>query len=69
VNLLRSRTGARTPAVVAQILLLGVSWYAAGPSDQPGYGIPAALFCIAVLVLLFSPPAVRWATGVDESNE
>ena len=69
VNLVRGRTGARTPAVVGQILLLGVSWYAAGPSDQPGYGIPAALFCAAVLVLLFSPPAVRWATGPDESNE
>ncbi|MCA1672915.1 MAG: hypothetical protein LC799_12215 [Actinobacteria bacterium] len=69
LNLVRGRTGARTPAIVVQILLLGVSWYAAGPSDRPGYGVPAALFCVAVLVLLFSPPAVRWATGPDESNE
>ena len=69
VNLVRGRTGARTPAVVGQILLLGVSWYASGPSGRSGYGIPAALFCVAVLVLLFSPPAVRWATGPGESNE
>lgn len=69
VNLVRSRPGARTPAIVGQILLLGVSWYAAGPSAQPGYGIPAALFCVAVLVLLFSAPAVRWVTGLDGSTE
>lgn len=65
VHLIRGRRGARTPAVVAQILLLGVCWYAAGPSSQPAYGVPAAVFCVAVLVLLFCPPAVRWATGQD----
>ena len=68
VNLARGRHGARTPAVVAQLLLLGVAWYAAGPSSQPGYGIPAALFCVTVLVLLFSPPAVRWITGQDSAT-
>lgn len=69
VNLTRGRSGARTPAVVGQILLLGVAWYATGPSSRPGYGIPAAVFCILVLALLFSPPAVRWVTGEDESTE
>jgi len=62
-NLVRGRHGARTPAIVAQLLLLGVSWYAAGPSSQPAYGVPAAAFCVAVLALLFCPPAVRWVTG------
>ena len=65
VNLVRGRHGARTPAIVAQLLLLGVCWYAAGPSSQPAYGVPAAAFCAAVLVLLFCPPALRWATGHD----
>ena len=37
-GLLRGRHGARTPAIVAQLLLLGVSWYAAGPSHQLVYG-------------------------------
>lgn len=69
MNLVWGRTGARTPAVVGQILLLGVSWYAAGPSSQPGYGISAAIFCVAVLVLLFTPSAVRWVTGQDGSGE
>jgi hypothetical protein len=62
-NLVRGRHGARTPAIVAQLLLLGVSWYAAGPSSQPAYGVPAAAFCMAVLALLFCPVALHWATG------
>jgi hypothetical protein len=62
-NLVRGRHGARTPAIVAQLLLLGVSWYAVSPSSQPAYGVPAAAFCMAVLVLLFCPAALRWATG------
>jgi hypothetical protein len=65
VSLLRGRLGARTPAIVAQLLLLGVCWYAAGPSAQPAYGVPVAALCVAVLVLLFCPPAMRWATGQD----
>ena len=63
VNLVRGRHGARSPAIVAQLLMLGVCWYAAGPSSRPAYGVPAATFCVVVLVLLFCPPALRWATG------
>lgn len=63
VNLVWGHHGARSPAVVAQLLMLGVCWYAAGPSSRPAYGVPAAVFCVAVLALLFCPPAVRWATG------
>lgn len=61
------RHGARTPAIVTQILLLGASWYAAGPSSQLALGVPAAVFCVAVLVLLFCPPSVRWAIGQDQA--
>lgn len=68
VNLVRGRPGARSPAIVVQILLLGVCWYAVGPSSQPAYGIPAAVFCVVVLILLLSPPAVRWVTGEDQRS-
>ncbi len=68
VNLVRGRHGARAPAVVAQLLLLGVSWYAAGPSSQPIYGVPAAAFCVVVLVLLFWPSALRWAAGTHPQS-
>ena len=65
LQLVRGRHGARTPAIVAQLLLLGVCWYATGPSSQPAYGVPAAVFCVVVLVLLFCPPVLRWVTGSD----
>jgi len=61
----RGHHGARTPAVVAQLLLLGVAWYAAGPSSRPEYGVPGAVYCVVVLVLLFCAPTVQWAHGVD----
>lgn len=65
-HLVRGRQGARSPAIVAQLLLLGVCWYAAGPSSQPSYGVPAAAFCVLVLVLLFRPSALRWAAGTPD---
>jgi hypothetical protein len=64
-GLLRGRHGARAPAIVAQLLLLGVSWYAAGPSHQLAYGVAGAAFCLVVLILLLCPPAVRWAGSRD----
>ena len=67
-NLVRGQRGARVPAIVAQLLLLGVCWYAAGPSSQPVYGVSAAAFCVAVLVLLFCPPALRWAIAQGRSS-
>lgn len=67
-GLLRGRHGARTPAIVAQLLLLGVCWYAAGPSHQPVYGAAGAVFCLVVLILLLCPPAVRWASGRDSAG-
>lgn len=63
VNLHRGRHGARSPAIVAQLLLLGAAWYAAGPSGRPLYGVLAAVFCVVVLGLLFAPASVRWASG------
>ncbi len=69
VALWRGGHGARTPAVVTQLLLLGVAWYAAGPSSRPEFGVPGAVYCAVVLGLLFCPPAVRWAYGSDLTAE
>ena len=63
VGLALGRHWARGPAIVIQLLLLGVSWYVIGPSDQPAYGTPIALMCVGVLVLLFLPASVEWAQG------
>ena len=68
VNLVRGRHGARTPAIVAQLLLLGACWYATGPSSQPAFGVPAGAFCVAVLVLLFGASARRWAADAHSAR-
>jgi hypothetical protein len=61
IALLRGHRWARTPALVVQLLLLGVAWYAAGPSGRPEYGVPIGMVCVAVAVTLLSSPARAWA--------
>ncbi len=55
-------------AVVTQLLLLPVAWYLTTGSHQPAFGIPAGLVALTALVLLLSPPAVRWAAGSDHGG-
>lgn len=68
IGLLLGKTWARTPSVVVEILLLGVSWYAIGPSGRPEFGLPVAAVCVLVLVLLFTTPSRAWAEGEDASS-
>ncbi|HZS22714.1 MAG TPA: hypothetical protein VFA63_17235 [Pseudonocardiaceae bacterium] len=68
VTLIRGRHGARTPAIVAQLLLLGVCWYAIGPSSQPLYGVLAGALCLVVLILLFCASARRWAAEAHSAT-
>ena len=53
----------RGPAVFTQLLLLPVAWYVAIGSQRPVLGIPVAIVALSALVLLFSPPSLRWAVG------
>jgi hypothetical protein len=56
-GLLRLNPSARSPVVVLQLLALPVSyslWFQAG---RVGYGAPIMLAAVAVLFLLFTPPA------------
>jgi hypothetical protein len=55
--LMRLRPAARSPIVVLQLLALPVSyslWFQAG---RVGYGAPIMIAALAVLFLLFTPPA------------
>ena len=52
--------------VFTQLLLLPIAWYLAVGSHQPAFGIPLGVVALSVLVLLFSPAAVRWAAGGDQ---
>ncbi|MGQ0840116.1 hypothetical protein [Actinokineospora sp.] len=63
VGLVLGRHWARGPAIVVQLLLLGVAWYAFGPSDRPEIGFPVGLVCVGVLVLLFRSQSTLWAQG------
>ena len=70
-GLVLGRTWARSPGVVVALLLVGVGWYVLGPSGQPAWGAPIAVFGVVALVLLFRRPARAWALGqhVDETEE
>jgi hypothetical protein len=69
VALVIGRTWARSPAVVVQLLLLGVAWYAYGPSGQQLAGSLLGIYCAIAIVLLFTGPARAWALGLDDEDE
>jgi hypothetical protein len=69
VALVLGRRGARGPTTVVEILLLGVAWYAAGPSGRPEYGVPVGVLCVVVLYLLYNAAARKWALDLPESDE
>ncbi|MEV4319218.1 hypothetical protein [Actinocrispum sp. NPDC049592] len=64
IGLLLGKRWARGPAIAMQILLLGVAYYAIGPSSQPLLGGPVAVAGAVVLVLLLRAPSRAWADGV-----
>lgn len=68
VGLVRGARWARTPAIVVEILLIGVAWYALGGAQRPELGIPVGVYCLAVIVLLFLRAARTWAMR-DHGND
>jgi hypothetical protein len=61
VALLTGRRGARTPAIVTQLLLLPVVYSLIGPSQQLVLGIAAGVYVIATFLLLISERSRMWA--------
>jgi hypothetical protein len=60
-GLLRGKRWARTPAIVAQLLLLPVVYSLIGPSQQLVLGILAGLVVIGTFLLLISEPSRTWS--------
>jgi hypothetical protein len=56
-GLLHLRAAARTPVVVLQVLAVPVAYSLAFQADRVGYGGPIMVSALAVLYLLFTPPA------------
>jgi hypothetical protein len=69
IALVFGKRGARGPTTVVEILLLGVAWYAAGPSGRPEYGVPVAVVSLVVLYLLYNTRAREWALDLPDSDE
>jgi cbb3-type cytochrome oxidase subunit 3 len=64
---------ARTPTLLLQLLLLGVAWYAFGPSGQPLLALVIGVPSLAVLWFLFNRAGRAWsfraATAPDAKRE
>ena len=63
--LFTGRRWGRGIAVFANLLLLPVAWYIVA-AHQPVYAVAMGGVAIAVLALLFSPPALRWASRAED---
>jgi hypothetical protein len=63
--LITGRRWGRGIAIFANLLLLPVAWYIVA-GHQPVYAVALGGVAIAVLALLFSPPALRWASGAQD---
>lgn len=67
-GLLLGRQWARTPAVVVQLLLVAVAWYAIGPTRLVVPAIITVVVCVAVFALLFIAPSRAWAVQDPENS-
>jgi len=65
-GLVTGRRVARTPAIVAQVLLLPVVYSLIGPSHQLVAGIAAGVYVVATFLLLISEPARAWSAAPYE---
>lgn len=71
VGLLLGKRWGRAIAVIAQLLLLPVTWSLLTDSHQPVFGALLGVVVVTALILLFAPPSTRWMAadyGADPSN-
>lgn len=61
IALWRGRHWARTPTLLLQLLLIGVAWYAFGPSGRPLIGLLIGVPSLAVLWFLFNRAGRAWS--------
>ncbi|MFD6162809.1 hypothetical protein ACFWF7_23300 [Nocardia sp. NPDC060256] len=60
IGLLLGKRWGRAIALIAQLLLLPVTWSLLTDSHQPVYGSLLGVVVVATLVLLFAPASTRW---------
>ncbi|MGH3492789.1 MAG: hypothetical protein ACRDQ1_06090, partial [Sciscionella sp.] len=65
-GLIAARLWARTPAIVLQLLLLGVAYFAL-QARRADLALPVAAVSVATLVLLFVASSRSWAAGEHDA--
>ena len=68
-GLLTGRRGARTPAIVTQLLLLPVVYSLIGPSQQLVLGLVAGVVVAAAFMLLISERSRAWSMGEESLDD
>jgi hypothetical protein len=68
-GLLTGRRWARTPALVAQLLLLPVVYSLIGPSRQVVQGLAAGAVVFAAFMLLLDERSRLWSMGFDPAGD
>jgi hypothetical protein len=66
--LVLGKRGARSPAVVIELLLLGIAGYATVPSSRPEYGLPVAAVCLFTLYLLLNSGVRDWVMDLQDPD-
>ncbi|MFR9732109.1 hypothetical protein ACL03H_23030 [Saccharopolyspora sp. MS10] len=61
IGMWRGRHWARTPALLLQLILIGIAWYAIGPSGQPLFGFAVGVPAVVVLWLMFGKQGREWS--------
>jgi hypothetical protein len=65
----QGRHWGRGVAVFTQLLLLPIAYYMFSGSHRPELGVPLGAVAVLTLALLFSPQALRWASGQPDSAQ
>lgn len=68
-GLVAGRRGARTPALVTQLLLLPVVYSLLGPSRQFLLGLAAGALVFAAFMLLLNERSRRWSMGAGAPDD
>lgn len=69
VALVLGKRGARSPAVVVELILVGIAGYVTVPSGQVVYGILIAVVCVVTLYLLLNAGARSWVMDAPVSEQ
>jgi hypothetical protein len=69
IALVLGKRGARSPAVVVELILVGIAGYVTVPSGQIVWGLVIAVVCIYTLFLLLNSDARDWVMGRQTSDQ